>query len=134
MYFQFNLESLLRIYLQPNGSDQNTIGQTQHVICSLSLPPYVDPDTVEFGWINEDDIITDDSRVTVNKSHDYANEGILVTVIQFDPIIENDKGEYICYMIINESLIFESINLQHFTSKYASICCVLLGYNICAKM
>ena len=85
----------------------------------MLVPPGVDPNTTEFGWLNEDDIITDDSRVTIDTLYDYVNESILVTYIQFDPLIENDEGEYFCYMIINESLIFDSIDLQNFTSKQA---------------
>ena len=75
------------------------------------------PDTVELGWLNEDDIITDDGRVTIDTSSDYYNNSSLLTIIQFDPLFEEDGGEYICYAIINESFIFELINLQNFTSK-----------------
>jgi len=82
----------------------------------------VDPDDIEFGWVNEEDIITDDSRVTIdtlstNASSGYFNGSILFTSIQFDPLSEEDKGEYICYAIINGSFTFESISLQNFTSK-----------------
>ena len=105
--------------MQPNVSDQIIIGQTQYVVCSMLIPPGVDPNTIEFGWLNENDIITDDSRVTIDTLYDYVNESLLVTFIQFDPLIENDEGEYFCYMIINESLMLDSINLQNFTSKQA---------------
>ena len=112
----FILESLLTISLQFSGFIQSTLGQKNHVICSFSVPPDVDPDTIELGWLNEDDIITDDSRVTVYLS-DYFNHN-LVTFIQFDPLIEEDEGEYICYVVMNGSLIFEFIDLQNFTSTY----------------
>jgi len=77
----------------------------------------VDPDNIEFGWINEGDIITDDSRVNINTSNVYFNGSTLFTSIQFDPLSEEDEGEYICYAIINGSFTFESISLQNFTSK-----------------
>ena len=117
IYSFINLASLLSITLQPSGYYQNTVGQRQDVICSVSVPPDVDPDTVELAWLNEDDIITDDSRIIINKSIDYINGSNLVTIIQFDPLSEEDEGEYICYVIINGSYIFESINLQNFISK-----------------
>ena len=87
------------------------------MICSISLPADVDPDTVELGWLNEDDIITNDSRVTIDVSSDYFNDSTLVTIIQFDPLAEEDEDEYTCYAIINGSFIFESISLQDIISK-----------------
>ena len=111
------LASLLRISFQPSGFYQNTVGYRQDVICSVSVPPDVDPDTIELGWLNEDDIITDDSRVTIDTSSDHYNDSSLATIIQFDPLIEDDEGEYICYGVINGSFIFEPINLQNFTSR-----------------
>ena len=107
-----NLDFVLNITIQPSGFDQNTVGQRQDVICSISVPPDVDPDTIELGWLNEDDIITDDSRVIIDTSSDYFNGSTLVTTIQFDPLTKEDENEYICYAIINRSFVFESINLQ----------------------
>ena len=87
------------------------------MICSISVPPDVDPDTIELTWLNEDDIITDDNRVTINTSSDYHNDSTLVTIIQFNPLIKDDEGKYICYTIINGLLIFDSISLFNFTGK-----------------
>ena len=106
--------------MQPSGVDQNTVGQRQDVICSISVPPDVDPDTIELGWLNEDDIITDDNRVTVidiepvNSSSNISN----TTIIRFAPLYEDDEGNYTCYSIVNESEFFTSIQLQNFRSKY----------------
>ena len=78
----------------------------------------MDPDTIELGWLNEDNIITDDSRVSIiDSSNNYFNDTTLVTIIQFDPLTEEDEDEYTCYAIINGSFIFESISLQNITSK-----------------
>ena len=87
------------------------------MICSISLPADVDPDTVELGWLDADDIITNDSRVTIDASGDYFNDSTLVAIIQFDPLLKEDEDEYTCYAIINGSFIFESISLQNITSK-----------------
>ena len=80
----------------------------------------MDPDNIKFGWVNEENINTNDSRVTINTSNGYLNDSTLFTNIQFDPLIEEDEGQYICYVVINGSFIFESINLQNFTSTYLS--------------
>ena len=112
------LDSVLNITLQPSELDQKTVGQRQDVICSISVPPDVDPDTIELGWLNEDDIITNDSRVTiVRSSYYFFNDSTLVTTIQFDPLTEEDEDEYICYAMINGSYVFESISLQNIISK-----------------
>ena len=113
----FDLASLLSVSLHPSGFYQNTVGYRQDIICSLPVPPGVDPDAVELGWVNEDDIITDDDRVTIDTSSDYYNDSSLLTIIQFDPLFEDDEDEYICYAVINGSFTLESINLRNFTSK-----------------
>ena len=107
---------MLNISLRFSEFGPNIIGERQDVICSISIPPDVDPDTIEFGWLNEDDIITNDSRITIVRlSNDNFNDNTTVTVIQFDPLKEEDEDEYICFTIMNESFIFKSINLKNFT-------------------
>ena len=106
------------ILLQPSGFDQNTVGQRQDVICSISLPPGVDPDTIELGWLNEDDIITNDSRVTIVRSSTNFSTSVITTTLQFDPLFEDDEGTYSCYLSTNESEISTSIQLQNFRSEH----------------
>ena len=113
MYLYVYLDTVLTISIQNYGCNQNIIGQRQGVICSISIPPNMDSNTIELGWLNEEDIITDDSRVTIDILSDYSNS----TVIMFDPLMEEDKGEYLCYAIINGSFVFDSIDLQNFTGK-----------------
>ena len=78
----------------------------------------MDPDTIEFGWLNEDDIITDDSRVTIEQSNDLINISsnfsirVFITIIQFDPLVEDDEGNYSCYSVINGTEMSTSIQLQ----------------------
>ena len=95
------------------------VEQRQDMICSISVPSDVDPDTIELGWLNEDDIITDDSRVTITEqSDDLINISsnfsirVFITVVQFDPVVEDDEGNYSCYSIVNETEISTSIQLQ----------------------
>ena len=126
--FMFDLASFLSVSLRPSGFYQNTVGYRQDVICSLPIPPGVDPDATELGWVNEDNIITDDGRVTIDTSSDYYNDSSLIRIIQFDPLFEQDEGEYICYAVINGSFTFESINLQNFTSKQT---CPYIHIHIC---
>ena len=88
------------------------------------MPPDVDPDTVELGWLNEDDIITNDSRVTIRSSNDSSNSttSVITTIILFDPLFEDDEGSYSCYSRVNESEIITSIQLQNFRSTQVIMC------------
>ena len=116
-YLLFILAVFLNITLRPSGFNQNTIGQRQDIICSISVPPDMDPDTIELGWLNEEDIVTNEGRVTIYESNDYFNDSTLFTVIQFDPLLQEDEGEYTCYAVINGSLVFEPVNFQNFSGK-----------------
>ena len=114
------------IHMQPSGFYQSTLGQRQDVVCSIFLPPNVDPDTVELGWLYEEEFITNDNRVTVIESSNVApvNSSFnfsVTTIIRFDPLYEDDNGTYTCYSIVNESESFSSIQMQNFRSKYIII-------------
>ena len=115
--FTYILDSLLNIFLQPSIFGKNSVGQLQNVVCSISLPPEVDPNTVELGWLYEEDI-TDDNRVTIVTLRNYSDDSTIVTIIQFNPLAEEDEGEYICYAIINGSFMYESIS---FTCKFKAM-------------
>ena len=110
--YLFNLASILSISLQPSGFSQNTVGQRQEVICSIFIPISVDPDAIKLAWLNEEDIVTTDGRVTVDELSGNSSAGNLTVTIQFDPLFEDDENNYTCYAIINGSFVFESIELQ----------------------
>ena len=105
MLYFFNLGYFLNISIQSSGLRQNIIGQKQDVVCSIPIPT----NTIELGWLNEDDIITDDSRVTIDT---LSSDSSLVTTIQFNPLNKEDDDEYICYAVINGSFLSNSIRLQ----------------------
>ena len=118
--------AFLSISLQPSYPDQNNVGKRQDVICLLPLSFNVDLDTIKLAWYNEDDIVTDDDRVTINIANDYYSDSTLATVIQFDPLFEEDEGEYICYAVINDSFTIDLISLKNFTSKKHMYLCMQL--------
>ena len=111
------------IFLQPSGFSQNTVGQIQDVVCSISVSSDVDPNSIELIWFNEEDIVTVDGRVSIVESANSLanfssnNTIVITTIIQFNPLFENDEDSYACYSIVNESVKFESIQLQNFRSK-----------------
>lgn len=111
------------------------------MICSLHVPPGVDPQTIELGWIYEEESILDDSRVTIietpdvkpiNNSFNFSNS-IITTIIRFDPLHEDDEGNYTCYSTVNESEYFTSIQLQILKSTYVHIystACMYIIHNV----
>ena len=92
----------------------------------------MDPDTIELGWLKEDDIITDDSRVTIEQSHDLTNISsnfsirVFVTILQFDPVVEDDEGNYSCYSIVNETELSTHVQLQ--TRSKSKICVPMYSF------
>ena len=121
LLFLLDLVSVINITLQPSGAHQNSVGHRQDVICSISALPGVDPNTIKLGWLNEHDIVTDDHRVTIDRSSDYFIDTNIVTTIWFDPLYEEDQDEYICYTIENGSFIYGYIDLQKLTSKHMCV-------------
>ena len=109
-----HLDPFMNIILQPGVVGKVIVGQRQDVVCSISVPPDVDSDTIELSWLNEDDIITNDSRITIYAS---KNDTTLIKVIRFEFLVEEDEGKYTCYSIMNGSFATEFINLYKFISK-----------------
>ena len=97
------------IFLQPI---QPIVGKRQDVICSISVS--LDLDIVDLGWLNEEVIVTNDSRVTIVKNNFTFNSSItgITTIIRFDPLLEIDEGNYTCYYSVeNETETTTSIQL-----------------------
>ena len=119
------------ILLQPNGFSQNTVGQIQDVICSISVTSDADLDSVELAWFNKEDIVTMDGRVRIiDSANDLANfssdnTSVITTIIQFNPLFQNDEGNYACYSVVNGSVKFESIQLQNFKSELSNVCILM---------
>ena len=116
------------IVIQPSGVDQNTVGQRQDLICAIFVPPGVDP---ELRWDYEE-FISDDGRVTIietpdvepNNSSFNFSSSVITTIFQFDPLYEDDEGNYTCYSIVNESEYYTSIQLLNFASMYVCTACI----------
>ena len=126
IYNIFNfIDPFINISLQPSGDGKPTVGQNQEIVCLISVPPNLDPDTVEFGWLNEEGIIANNSRAILYTSN---NNNTLVIILQFDALIEKDEGEYICYAVMNGSLTYETIDFHEFTSKQLQILLQLKMY------
>ena len=84
----------------------------------------MDPYSIDLAWFKGEDIVTIDGRVTIVESTNNStnitfnsNSSVITTVIQFDPLFEDDEGTYSCYSIVNESVKFRSVQLQNFRSK-----------------
>jgi len=112
------------ISLQPSGFFENTKGRRQDVICSVTIPPEIDPDTVELEWLNSDNITTDDGRIAifVTDNSTSLNSSTLSTTLRFDPLFEDDQGNYSCYSVVNDTLKFQTVELTNFRCKFSFKC------------
>jgi len=84
------------------------------------VPSDVNPDSIELNWRNEENIVTNDSRVTIiDTTNDLINfnTSFISAIIQFNPLFEDDVGNYSCYSKMNDSVQFASIQLQNFNCK-----------------
>ena len=110
------------ISFNPSGFLQNTKGQRQDVICSVTVPSEIDPDTVELEWLNADNITTDDGRITIISADNSTglNSSTLSTTLRFDPLFEDDQGNYICYSVVNDTVKFQAVELTNFRCKCIS--------------
>ena len=109
------------ISLQPSGFFSGTIGQMQDLICSVTITSAIDPDSVELIWLDSENIITSDNRVTVTPTNITSNafSFTYTTVLQFAYLMEGDEGNYTCNLVADEMLESQTVRLQNFRSMDA---------------
>ena len=104
--------------LQPSGLLQGVIGEMQDIICSVTITSAIDPNSVELTWANNDSIITTDNRVTITPTNITENPSSFTysTTIQFAYLMEGDKGNYTCNVVVDDMMESYSTTLQNLRS------------------
>ena len=75
------------------------MGSPQMIQCIANTTTVLDVDLVMFTWIRPGgDIITSDSRVTINPTTSSGNN--YTSSIQFTYLMEGDEGTYMCNVTI----------------------------------
>ena len=92
------------------------MGSPQVINCTVSTVSGVEASSVMINWMGPGgEFITNDSRVTISPTtssgSNYTNS------LQFTYLMEGDEGNYICNMMILETRVSQSVELQSLTSK-----------------
>ena len=90
----------------------------QDIICSVTITPATDPNSVELTWANNDRIITTDNRVTITPINITENPSSFTysTTIQFAYLMEGDEGDYTCNVTVDDIMESHSITMQNLKS------------------
>ena len=120
----FSIVPSPRISLQPSGFFSGTIGQMQDLICSVTITSAIDPNSVQLIWLDSENIITSDNRVTVTPTNITSNafSFTYTTVLQFAYLMEGDEGNYTCNLVADDMFESQTVRLQNFRSMYVHIC------------
>ena len=110
--------SIPRISLQPSAFLQETVGEMQNIMCSVTITSAIESDSVELTWTNNDSIITTDNRVTITPTNITENPSSFTysTTIQFAYLMEGDEGNYTCNVTVDDMMESHSITLQNLRS------------------
>ena len=97
--------------LQPNYLQQGIIGDAHALICLIALSSEVQLNLVNLIW----NFTSNDDRVTVIPTTITTDDSIGIiytTVIQFDYLMEGDKGNYTCTLTIDGDSAQSIFNLE----------------------
>ena len=109
-----------KISVQPSGFQRRVIGESQNIICSITMTSAIDPDLVELTWTRDDSNITTDNRVIIIPTNVTENPSSFTytTTIQFAYLMEGDEGNYTCNVEVDDLMESQSIRLQSLISTY----------------
>ena len=94
--------------------DRHTVGQGQAILCTATVISTSDHSVI-FTWITPDGVDIDDERVTILPSTIDGNT--FTSILQFEYLMENDNGTYICNIMSNNNTISTSEELDRIFSK-----------------
>ena len=98
-----------------------TVGKPYWIQCSVNTSEKVNSRIVKINWSGPDGSITNDSRITVHPT--VSDDGIVHnSTLEFLYLSQNDTGAFTCNMILLDTSISETFQLDKITSKYNILC------------
>ena len=92
------------------------MGSPQVINCTVSTVSGVESSSVTISWMGpRGDPITSDNRVTISPTTSSGNN--YTSSLQFTYLMEGDEGKYTCNVMILETSVSQSVELQSLTSK-----------------
>ena len=92
------------------------MGSPQVINCTVSTVSGVESSSVMISWMGPGGVITNDSRVTISPTTSSGNT--YTSSLQFTYLMEGDEGIYTCNIMILDTSITQSVELQSLTSKF----------------
>ena len=113
------------VILSPSGPIQNaTVGSKLVINCTVSTVSGVESRVVTISWMGPEGggSIMNDSRVTISSTTSSGTN--YTSSLRFSTLLQEDKGNYICNVIILNTVASQSVELQSFICKL--LLCVTL--------
>ena len=101
------------------------VGSPQDIQCIVSTVSGVELSSVMISWMGSGgESITNDSRVTINPITSSGNN--YTSSLQFTYLMEGDEGMYTCNVMILDTSISNTFQLNNLTSKDVIIAAVYI--------
>ena len=106
------------VNISPSGPIQGaTVGSPQVISCTVSTVSEVESSSVMISWMGPGGVtINNDTRVTISPTTSSGNT--YTSSLQFTYLMEGDEGNYTCNVMILETNVSQSVELQSLTSKF----------------
>ena len=108
---------ILTVSISPSGPIQNAaIGSRLVINCTVSTVSGVEPSSVMINWMGPGGgSIINDSRVTISPTTSSGNN--YTSSLQFAYLLQEDRGNYTCNVLILELSGSHSVELQSIICK-----------------
>ena len=106
------------VTISPSGPIQGAmVGSSQNIQCTVSAVSGVESSSVMISWMGPGgNIDATNGRVSIGSVTDDGNN-MYTRSLQFTYLMEGDEGTYTCNVIILETSVSQSVDIQTLTSK-----------------
>ena len=110
------------VTLSPSGPIQGAMVSSPQVMnCKVSTVRGVESSSVKISWMGPGGhAIISDSRVIISPTTSSGND--YTSSLQFTHLMEGDEGTYTCNVMILETNVSQSVEVQSLTSKLLHEC------------
>ena len=94
------------------------VGSPQFINCTVSTVIGVDPSLIMISWMRPEGIpiIISDSRLAIIPAT-FIDSNTYISSLKFTYLMEGDEGTYTCNVMIQDTNVSQSVELQSLTSK-----------------
>ena len=112
MFFLVPTPTITTLSLPSDPIQGAMVGSPQDIQCIVSTVSGVELSSVMISWMGPGgESITNDSRVTISPTTSSGNN--YTSSLQFTYLMEGDEGMYTCNVMILETNVFRSVELNN---------------------